>query len=135
MKSSIYLIFVLIALALGFVEAREIKCPPKTTANYRSIIFVGKSGLGGDKYVKVWFEYGEQKNILDRKTKALTLFNDGIFCVKVNNLKPCKTYYYRASAQNSAGVNYGETKAIKTLCRQNKSGILNSPSFSKWIVF
>ena len=35
------------------------------------------------------------------------------FTAQINNLIPGKTYYIRAFAQNSAGINYGSVKRIK----------------------
>ena len=109
------------------VKSQKLVCPPKTTASYRSINFVGKVGLGNDKKVNVWFEYGNSKDNLNYKTRILTLYQEGNFCIKESKkIKPCTTYYYRAGAKNSAGINYGEIKTIKTLCsdkffKNNKS--------------
>lgn len=120
MKKIIFLIFFLILLTKITIGNGLIRCPAKTTANYRLITFVGKVGLGGDKKVKVWFEYGNSKDDLNFKTKALTFDKEAIFCIRENkNIVPCKTYYYRAVAQNSSGVNYGEIKNIRTLCINN----------------
>lgn len=119
------------------VDAQTFQCPPKTTANYRSIIFVGKAGLGGDKQVEVWFEYGTNKDRLN-KTRSLVLDKEGIFCLRVFRLKPCTTYYYRAAAKNSAGINYGEIKTIKTLCSSNsfKSNLQKIKEIlPNWVVF
>ena len=96
---------------------RLFKCPSKTIAYKNSIIFAGNlSNLGNDKLTKVYFEYGRSKD-LGIRTPIYTLKNPGIFCIKVINLTPCTTYYYRAVAQNSAGTNYGEIKEIKTKCK------------------
>lgn len=97
------------------------KCPQKTTSYLNSIVFVGKlNDLGNDKNVKVWFEYGFSSSSLRYKTFAYELKKPGLYCIKVNKLKPCTTYYYRAAAQNLAGTNYGEIKEIKTLCSAKK---------------
>lgn len=135
MKTKITLLLLIIFLFFGFVEAQE-NCPSKTTAGYRYITFVGKAGLGGDKKVEVWFEYGDKKDNLDRKTKILTLEKDGIFCIKVTRLKPCTIYYYRAGAKNTAGTNYGEIKSIKTLCSQNTKILPKIKNiFPNWVIF
>ncbi len=132
-----FLIFTLFLLAWYFfkyTEAKTINCPEKTTGGYRFIIFVGKAGLGGDREIRAWFEYGESEKNLNRKTKTLILDKDGIFCLRENrNIKPCTTYYYRAVAQNSAGTNYGETKTIKTLCFQKF--LFDNKKNQKWFIF
>jgi len=112
-KILVVLIITTFLLSLRLSEAQN--CPSKTTASYRFITFVGKTGLGGDNSVDVWFEYGVNKDNL-KATPKLTLRKDGIYCLRVTKLKPCTTYYYRAVAKNSAGINYGELKSIKTLC-------------------
>lgn len=94
------------------------KCPQKTQPLHNAIIFVGKlDDLGNDRFVRVWFEFGTQKNRLDKKTPSIKLNKTGIFCLRVNNLKKCENYYYRAVAQNSKGISYGEIKNIKTKCK------------------
>lgn len=113
------LLVLFLLLNFNFSQA-QIRCPLKTTASYRFITFIGKAGLGGDKSVDAWFEYGVNKDNL-KATQKLTLKQDGIYCLRVTKLKPCTTYYYRAVAENSAGINYGELKSIKTLCYVNES--------------
>lgn len=120
MKKIIFLLIVL-SFALIGIKAENI-CPEKTTPGKNNIFFVGRlDGLGGDQFVKTWFEYGESKENLNQKTRELTLTQPGIFCFQVDNLVSCKTYFYRAAAQNQAGVNYGEMKSIQTLCSTHDS--------------
>jgi len=138
-KILVALIIAIVLLNLQLSESQN--CPGETTASYRFITFVGKAGLGGDNSVDVWFEYGVNKDNL-KSTQKLTLKQDGIYCLRVTKLKPCTTYYYRAVAKNSAGVNYGELKSIKTLCSAiNFNSINNSQNSNskinnkKWIIF
>jgi len=135
-KILVVLIITAFLLSLRLSEAQN--CPAKTTASYQFITFVGKAGLGGDSSVDVWFEYGVNKDNL-KATRKLTLKQDGIYCLRVTKLMPCTTYYYRAIAKNSAGVNYGELKSIKTLCsvtNSNTNSINNNKiPDKKWIIF
>lgn len=134
--SSFFLIGLIILISLKIVEAQSTVCPPKTTPGYRFITFVGKAGLGGDQEVKVWFEYGNSPDNLDKKTKTLILKQDGIYCLReIKKINPCTTYYYRAAAQNSAGINYGEIKSIKTLCTNNSRSQQNQLKIFNWVIF
>jgi hypothetical protein len=123
------LILVLIIFLGGFVFAQS--CPPKTTAGNDAITFVGKvTSLGGDNEVFVWFEYGANiGNLL--KTREEVKKEIGLFCIRVENLKPCTRYFYRAGVRNQAETNYGEIKSIETKCKvqnesQNIDIVLNS---------
>lgn len=114
-------LFVLINIFNFEISLGQTYCPPRTVAYNNSIVFVGKAGTGGDKNVVVWFDYGLDYKKLNYKTKEIVLYSESFYCVKVNNLKPCTKYYYRAVAKNSAGVNYGEIKEIKTKCSLKRS--------------
>jgi len=112
------IIFILIFLG-SLVWAQT--CPLKTTADENGIIFVGRiTDLGGDDEVYVWFEFGENESNLVR-TKEEIRRETGIFCIKVENLKPCTLYFYRAGIRNKTGINYGEIKSIKTKCYDSNS--------------
>jgi len=138
MKKTLLLILTILVLA-NFSFA--VSCPSKTTPSFRFITFVGRlDGLGGDKEVKVWFEYGTEKDNLDKKTKELVLKEPQIFCIRERGVKPCTTYYYRAAAQNAAGINYGEIKEIKTKCSGSfidliKEKIQSPNKQKKWVIF
>ena len=116
MKNIFISVFLLVFLpSYIFIQA----CPSKTIVGKNYIYFVGRlDGLSGDEKVIVWFEYGLDKENLSKKTKKIELREPKIFCVKETKLKNCTTYFYRAVAENSAGINYGETKYIKTLCNK-----------------
>jgi hypothetical protein len=111
------LAFVLMIFLGGFVFAQS--CPSKTTAENDAITFVGKiTFLGNDNKVFIWFEYGEKMDNL-LKTKEEMKKETGLFCLKVENLKPCAKYFYRAGIRNQEGTNYGEIKSIETKCNFN----------------
>lgn len=117
----IILFCLIVNIALGKSLVRAIflrKCPVRTLTFEDSIVFVGKlNDLGNDKFTEVWFELGKQRNYLDKQTNSIKLNKPGIFCLRVNRLKKCENYYYRAIAKNSKGVSYGEVKNIKTRCK------------------
>jgi hypothetical protein len=114
------LILFLIIFLGSFVFAQS--CPSKTTAENDAITFVGKvTSLGGDNEVFIWFEYGENISNLS-KTREEMKKEAGLFCIRIENLKPCTRYFYRAGIRNQAGTNYGEIKSIETKCNvQNES--------------
>ncbi len=114
------LVFILV-FSVFKVSFADNSCPSKTTAGSDYIIFVGKvTSMGNDKEVQAWFEYGENTSNL-KSTKKLTLYKEGIYCLKVSNLKSCQNYFYRAGVANQAGKSYGEIKEIKTLCSDKTS--------------
>ena len=114
-KINIFLIFILVNfIVTDFVFGQ--RCPQNTIADKDSITFVGKVvSLGNDNSVVVWFEYGENQNNLI-KTREESKKTTDLFCIKVENLKPCKQYFYRAGIKNSYGTNYGEIKNVTTKC-------------------
>lgn len=117
------ILLLLTVISIDIVVAKSVvrtvllkKCPSKTTSLSNLIIFVGKlDDLGNDKYVNVWFEFGNKN--LDKQTPMIKLKKPGIFCLRVNNLKKCENYHYRAVAKNIKGIAYGEIKKIKTKCK------------------
>ncbi len=70
--------------------------------------------LGGDDSCLVWFEYGETKSY-GKITNKLNLNSVGVFTIKISNLKPYKTYHFRAVAKNSKKTSYGKDLTFKTL--------------------
>jgi len=92
------------------------QCPSQTTVQGTTATFVGElTDLGGDSKTDVWFEYGPTSNF-GYQTLKQTMYQTGFYCISVSNLSPCTTYYYRAVAQNSGGISYGETKTFTTYC-------------------
>ena len=62
-------------------------------------------------------QYGTDPNHLDRTAKSPTRINpahsDMIFRVRVNDLKPGTTYYYRVSSQQANGASESATSAVR----------------------
>jgi hypothetical protein len=93
-------------------------CPERTTVNgERSITFVGGlADLGGDTQASVWFEYGTSSGNYTFQTEKKIMTQLGKYCITVENLQPCTTYYYRAAMENKAGPSYGAELTKTTLC-------------------
>ena len=101
------------------------QCPSQTTVQGTGVTFVGElTDLGGDNKTDVWFEYGPTSNF-GYLTSKQTRYQTGFYCISVSNLSPCTTYYYRAVAQNSGGISYGETKTFTTNCSNVNSSFAN----------
>jgi hypothetical protein len=96
-------------------------CPETTTVNgSNSITFVGGvADMGGDTQALVWFEYGTSSGNYTFKTEKKVMTQTGKFCITVNDLQPCTTYYYRAAMENKAGPSYGAELTKTTLCEGN----------------
>ena len=110
----------LIAIATIVVATPVIAqtCPERTTINGpTSITFVGGvADLGGDTQAYVWFEYGTSSGNYTFKTERKIVTQLGKYCITVNNLQPCTTYYYRAAMENRAGPSYGAELTKTTPC-------------------
>ena len=67
-------------------------------------------------------QYGTDPNHLDRTAKSPTRINpahgDMIFRVRVNDLKPGTTYYYRVFSQQANGASDPATSAVKKFTTQ-----------------
>lgn len=60
--------------------------------------------LGGAASCDVWFEYGEDENYLGEETEPQTMTSTGEFSAEISGLDSCKTYYFRAIAENDADI-------------------------------
>jgi hypothetical protein len=98
-------------------------CPERTTVNGpTSITFVGGLvDLGGDTQASVWFEYGTSSGSYNFKTEKKIMTQLGKYCITVENLQPCTTYYYRAAMENKAGPSYGQELTKTTPCENPTS--------------
>jgi hypothetical protein len=112
---SIPLILAGTLLAAGFALAES--CPSNTTVSGTTVNFVGEvTDMGGDSTVTAWFEYSQSGVDYGQVTSQKVVSQTGLYCVTVSNLSACKTYHYRAVAQNSAGTSKGEDKTFTTTC-------------------
>jgi len=123
-KNEKFILGVIIGLVF-FIGVRALAqtCPEKTTVNgENSITFVGAvADMGGDNQVYVWFEYGTSSGNYTFKTEKKVMTQTGKFCITVNDLQPCTTYYYRAAMENKAGPSYGTELTKTTLCEGNST--------------
>lgn len=111
----ILIVFVFSFWFLGFKDVFAQSCPSRTEVKGTSVIFVGEVIDTGGDTTYAWFEYGETQSF-GNKTLVKSFQKPSLYCSYVFDLKPCTTYYYRAVAQNSAGISYGETKSFTTVC-------------------
>jgi len=136
MKKIKKLILTAIGLVLvfeGFLLAQDV-CPEKTKAERNSIIFVGEVvDMGGDEKVFAFFEYGTSSGNYTQRTQEITLDKPQKYCIKVENLEPCTTYYYRAGMRNKAGESFGAEKEIKTECEGEVLGAATPTEYSTGI--
>ena len=115
-KITIFVVVILIFVFLSVKSAFAQSCPANTEVGETQATLVGEvTDDGGDPNLTVWFEYG--KTIpYSYKTPKMSKYGTGLFCATIYNLEPCTTYNYRAVAQNSAGISYGENKTFTTKC-------------------
>jgi hypothetical protein len=85
---------------------------------YNSARLIGTIDFKRSDKARIWFDYGYAKNRLVFRSSTQVLnsaFGDQSFDIKVFNLIPETTYYYRAGAINEDGdVDYGEIKTFTT---------------------
>lgn len=104
-------------------------CPSNSTFSSNQATLVGQiTDTGGDSNISAWFEWGRSSS-LGYTTPVQNLRISYVpyqYCYTITNLSPCTTYYYRAVVQNSAGVNYGETRSFTTRCTSESSQLTAS---------
>ena len=71
---------------------------------------------------KLWFEWGRTQSLGTRKQTFTRTASAGNFSDSFTGLQSCSTYYYRAVAQNSTGIKYGNTYQFTTNCTSNSGG-------------
>jgi hypothetical protein len=130
------IILIAIGLILIFKNAAlaQSLCPEKTKIEGKNIIFVGALvDMGGDEKVNAFFEYGTSSGKYTQRTQEITLDKPQKYCIKVENLEPCTTYYYRAGMKNKAGESFGAEKEIKTECQGQVLGTSTPTQYSTGI--
>lgn len=102
------------------------KILPKTVTvtTYRAVevtdktaILRGEIILAEKNTARVWFEYGEDEDFLDRKTvqKTIRTIYDRGLRIILTNIEDDERYYFRIVAlDNNGDVHYGETFAFRT---------------------
>lgn len=81
--------------------------------SYTAVLEGELTDLGGDSSCQVWFQYGTSPSYGFSTTK-INLNSPGTFTRSISNLKPDKTYHFRAVAKNSKGTSYGADKTFTT---------------------
>ena len=115
-KSVLLLVVFLMAglVLINYVFASS--CPQQTTVGETQATLVGEiTDDGGAPNLNVWFQYGKTTSY-GYETVHASKYGVGLFCATVYSLDPCTTYYYRAVAQNSAGLSYGNNENFTTKC-------------------
>ncbi|WP_181391656.1 lectin like domain-containing protein [Methanospirillum lacunae] len=102
-----------------FTLSREVSAPTVTTlqaenVSTRSALLAGNlTGTGGENCL-VFFRYGKTQENLSAYTSPVTLNETGNFSTLVTGLDPGTTWYYQASANNSAGAGQGGIVTFRT---------------------
>ncbi len=98
----------------------QISCPSQTTYGDTWATLVGEiQDNGGDSNITAWFEWGTSSFSLSNTTPQQSLYVPNTpyrFCDQITGLTPCRTYYYRAAARNSAGTSRGTVYSFRTHC-------------------
>jgi archaellum component FlaG (FlaF/FlaG flagellin family) len=73
---------------------------------------------GNSDNVSLYFNYGKESSIYDN-----TIETDESFELKIDNLEPETTYYFRAKACNEKGCSFGEELSFKTAIQVNEPSL------------
>ncbi len=114
------ILFLSLIFGFGFIFIPTVpvsaNCPASTVVEGSQATLVGEvTDYGGDPNLKVWFDY-YTAGVGNIRTSSESQYGAGTFCATIEDLKPCSTYYFRAIAQNSAGISYGVRQSFKTKC-------------------
>lgn len=97
----------------------------------KSAFLRGRVLLNGEDEAKVYFEYGDSKSDLDKKTSSKIIEDSDSnfgFSAKVNDLKSGKNYYYRAVGLDESGnKSYGDIVSFRATGVSNNSKSDNLP--------
>jgi hypothetical protein len=120
--TAVFLAFMAMGIALfGGIQVvsaaqPEISTYPSSEITSTTAVFSGVVFDTGNQSTTAWFEYGTSPSSLNR-TAGLS----GVYQkpenrkVKVKNLEPDTTYYYRLVAENAEGTTRGQRYELKTL--------------------
>ena len=137
MKKLIFLLTFLVGLFLTFYFSQnntsaQISCPSQTNYGDTWATLVGEiQDNGGDPNITAWFEWGTSSFSLSNSTPQQSLYVPNPpqrFCDQITGLTPCKTYYYRAAARNSAGTSKGTVYSFTTHCAPLQVSCYASPN-------
>ena len=78
-----------------------------------AVTFSGNYNANGSA-VTTWIEYGTTPSFGQSTSQTNQGVSSGTFTAYASNLQANTTYYYRAVAQNSYGVNYGQMLSFQT---------------------
>ena len=78
-----------------------------------AILMANLTDLGGDTSCQVWFEYGETTSY-GFVSERINLTGKQTIAIEITGLKAGVTYHFRAVAENSRGIAYGEDKIFTT---------------------
>lgn len=109
---------------LGDLGATEViantLAPTNITAS--TAILNGRYQGSDDEITSVWFEWGRTAALGTRKQTFNRTAQAGNFVDSFTGLRACTTYFYRAVAQNSSGIDYGGTISFTTTCSGGGGG-------------
>jgi|GEM_PF-3493979 len=126
--------FAMVIALFGSVQTASAQVPeistyPASEITSTTAVFSGVVFDTGNKSTTAWFEYGTSPSSLNR-----TVGLSGVYqkpenrTVKVRNLDPDTTYYYRLVAENSEGVTRGQRYELETLVNDVSSTVSSQPS-------
>jgi len=87
-----------------------------------SAVLNGKYQGSSLESTKMWFEWGTTQSLGKKKQVFTRTATGGNFSDSFTGLRSCTTYYYRAVAQNSTGIEYGNIYSLTTSCVINTGG-------------
>ncbi len=102
------------APAFNFVSVHT-RSASEVEAN--TAVLRGEVFLYGDVTASVWFEYGEDADFLDLRTRKVSVRSlyDRAVRAEVKSLEDEERYYFRIAAADSRGnVSYGDVYAFRT---------------------
>lgn len=116
------LLFIGFLIELAVAVSTPPSSPPKVKTGGTTFISYNSAGLVGTVNPKgtstvAWFEYGEDSDDLDNKTVEIDVGEGGNpvdFIKIIDEFDSSTTYYYRAAAKNSFGVQYGNIETFQT---------------------